>query len=116
MRASSSSDKNDDKDKSSSSSGKKRAIVEAIYEPPQQPDADAAEGFEMLDDPLEENVDKIAELCGLTKVGWIFGHPPNRPEGVVLTAAEVMVCLNEKSSLATDHTGEKLITVNGENG
>ena len=86
---SSSSDKNDDKDKSSS--GKKRAIVEAIYEPPQQPDADAAEGFEMLDDPLEENVDKIAELCGLTKVGWIFGHPPNRPEGVVLTAAEVIM-------------------------
>ena len=38
------------------SSGVKKTIVEAIYEPPQEPDSDAAEGFEQLEDPLEDKV------------------------------------------------------------
>ena len=49
---------------------------EAIYEPPQHPDPKAAEGFEQLEDPLEETVAQMAQLCGLRKVGWIFGHAP----------------------------------------
>lgn len=65
-------------------------VVEAIYEPPQEPDADAAEGFEQLEDPLEEKVEEIAKLLGLQKVGWIFGHPP-RDDGIVLTTAEVIM-------------------------
>ena len=40
----------------SEDSGTKRTIVEAIYEPPQEPDSDAAEGFEQLEDPLEDKV------------------------------------------------------------
>lgn len=68
----------------------KKTIVEAIYEPPQEPDADLAEGFEQLEDPLEEKVEDIAKLLGLQKVGWIFGHPP-RQNGIVLTAAEVIM-------------------------
>lgn len=40
----------------SEDSGAKKTIVEAIYEPPQEPDSDAAEGFEQLEDPLEEKV------------------------------------------------------------
>jgi nuclear protein localization family protein 4 len=68
----------------------KKTIVEAIYEPPQEPDADLAEGFEQLEDPLEEKVEDIAKLLGLQKVGWIFGHPP-RQDGIVLTAAEVIM-------------------------
>ena len=40
----------------SEDSGTKKTIVEAIYEPPQEPDSDAAEGFEQLEDPLEEKV------------------------------------------------------------
>ena len=68
----------------------KKAIVEAIYEPPQQVDPDAAEGFEMLDDPLEEHVEAIAQLCGLQRVGWIFGHPP-REDGFVLSNAEIIM-------------------------
>jgi nuclear protein localization family protein 4 len=62
--------------------------VEAIYEPPQQPDPEAAEGFEQLEDPLEETVEQIAQLCGLRKVGWIFGHAPREP---VLTSAEIIM-------------------------
>jgi len=40
----------------SDETGAKKTIVEAIYEPPQEPDADAAEGFEQLEDPLEDKV------------------------------------------------------------
>ena len=36
----------------------KKVVVEAIYEPPQEPDSDAAEGFEQLEDPLEDKVRK----------------------------------------------------------
>jgi len=39
-------------------SKQKKVVVEAIYEPPQEPDSDAAEGFEQLEDPLEEKVRK----------------------------------------------------------
>mmetsp|Transcript_9255 Transcript_9255/g.22996 ORF Transcript_9255/g.22996 Transcript_9255/m.22996 type:complete len:468 (-) Transcript_9255:72-1475(-) len=74
----------------SEDSGTKKTIVEAIYEPPQEPDSDAAEGFEQLEDPLEDKVEEIASLLGLQKVGWIFGHPP-REDDVVLTAAEVIM-------------------------
>lgn len=74
----------------SDDSGAKKTIVEAIYEPPQEPDSDAAEGFEQLEDPLEDKVEEIAKLLGLKKVGWIFGHPP-RKDGIVLTAAELIM-------------------------
>ena len=39
-------------------SKQKKVVVEAIYEPPQEPDSDAAEGFEQLEDPLEDKVRK----------------------------------------------------------
>lgn len=71
-------------------SGEKRTVVEAIYEPPQEPDSDAAEGFDQLEDPLEDKVDEIARLLGLRKVGWIFGRPP-REAGFVLSAAEIVM-------------------------
>jgi nuclear protein localization family protein 4 len=68
----------------------KQVVVEAIYEPPQRPDATAAEGFEMLDDPEEENVEALSEMLGLRKVGWIVGHPP-REKGFQLSNAEVIM-------------------------
>lgn len=68
----------------------RKVHVEAIYEPPQQPDSEAAEGFEQLEDPMEETVEQIAQMCGLRRVGWIFGHPP-REKGFVLSAAEVIM-------------------------
>ena len=68
----------------------KQVVVEAIYEPPQRPDPSAAEGFEMLDDPDEENVEALSQMLGLTKVGWIVGHPP-REEGFQLSNAEVIM-------------------------
>ncbi len=62
------------------------AQVEAIYEPPQEADPEAAEGFVLLEDPLEEKVEQLAQLLGLRKVGWIFGHPP-REQGFVMNSS-----------------------------
>ena len=75
-----------------SSDGKKksekRVKVEAIYEPPQNADPDAAEGFEQLEDPDEEKIEQIASMLGLQKVGWIFGHKPRKE---VMTSAEIIM-------------------------
>lgn len=46
-----------------------RAVVEAIYEPPQDGDMN---GFCILDDPYETVVELIASGLGLTRVGMIF--------------------------------------------
>ena len=67
-----------------------KTIVEAIYEPPQDIDSEAAEGFVLLEDPLEDRVEEIAEMLGLRKVGWIIGHEGREP-GLVLTNAEVIM-------------------------
>eukprot|EP00580_Thalassiosira_gravida_P018703 CAMPEP_0201673858 /NCGR_PEP_ID=MMETSP0494-20130426/35698_1 /ASSEMBLY_ACC=CAM_ASM_000839 /TAXON_ID=420259 /ORGANISM="Thalassiosira gravida, Strain GMp14c1" /LENGTH=502 /DNA_ID=CAMNT_0048155863 /DNA_START=120 /DNA_END=1628 /DNA_ORIENTATION=+ len=67
-----------------------KVIVEAIYEPPQEADPEAAEGFVILDDPNEENVGNLAKMLGLLRVGWIVGHPP-REEGFQLSAAEIIM-------------------------
>jgi len=67
-----------------------KVVVECIYEPQQVADPDAAEGFEVLEDPNEERVDSLAEMLGLTKVGWIFGHP-TREKDIQLTGAEIIM-------------------------
>jgi nuclear protein localization family protein 4 len=76
----------------------KKTIVEAVYEPPQESDPDAAEGFEQLDDPLEAKVEALAGMLGLKKVGWIFGggkkekRTDEGPEDdYVLTSAEIIM-------------------------
>lgn len=82
---------NSDKKADSEKRQPMKCLVEAIYEPPQQVDATAAEGFVTLDDDNEEEqtVNQIAELLGLTKVGWIFGH--EQRDNYTLSAAEVIM-------------------------
>jgi len=82
-------------DTTTTSSEEKKKIpmkcrVEAIYEPPQEVDSEAAEGFVALEDDQEEKVNQIAEMLGLRKVGWIFGHE-QREKGFTLTAAEIIM-------------------------
>lgn len=68
----------------------KKVVVEAIYEPPQEIDPDAKEGFIPLEDPMEEKVEALAGMLGLKRVGWIFGHPP-RETGFQMSSAEVIM-------------------------
>ena len=87
-----------------------KCLVEAIYEPPQEPDAEAAEGFQVLDDPDEERVDQIAEMLGLRKVGWIFGHAA-REKGFVLSAAEIIMAAEFQLEAAEGVNETPFVTV-----
>jgi len=46
-----------------------KAVVCAIYEPPQESSKDH---IKLLPDPQEESVEEVARNLGLVKVGWIF--------------------------------------------
>jgi nuclear protein localization family protein 4 len=46
-----------------------RVNIEAMYEPPQIGEIN---GVKPLDDPLQTQVDMMAESLSLEKVGWIF--------------------------------------------
>lgn len=60
-----------------------RAVVEAIYEPPQQNDLNSSI---ILPDQLQMNVEKIAGRLGLQRIGYIFS---TYNTDVFLTAEEV---------------------------
>lgn len=88
----------------------KKVIVEAIYEPPQTADPDAAEGFIALDDPMEDKVEALASLLGLQRVGWIFGHPP-REKGFQLSSAEIIMAAELQIEAADGAKETPFVTV-----
>lgn len=100
---------NSDKDEQKQRKNSK-VVVEAIYEPPQEADPEAAEGFVILDDPMEDHVEKLAALLGLEKVGWIFGHPP-REKGFVMSAAEVIMAAEFQLDAAQGVEATPFVTV-----
>ncbi len=73
-----------------------KVLVEAIYEPPQEVDGD---GFVALEDPMEEKVEALAEMLGLRKVGWIFGHPPREVSFEPLSIVCVLSWVKRKKSV-----------------
>jgi nuclear protein localization protein 4 homolog len=78
---------------SETSSAKLKCIVEAIYEPSQEADTTAVEGFVLHDDNAEEEetVTRIASMLGLQRVGWIFGHAYRNATEYTLSASEVIM-------------------------
>jgi len=67
-----------------------KVIIEAIYEPPQQPDPSSTEGYILLDDPNQDVIDTLAFHLKLQKVGIIIGHPPRPDAKCPLTAADII--------------------------
>lgn len=57
-----------------------KAVVAAIYEPPQ---VSTKYAVELLEDPQEESVRDLAALLGLRKVGWIFTDLEHEAKGTV---------------------------------
>ncbi|CAF4439116.1 unnamed protein product [Rotaria socialis] len=50
-----------------------RAVVAAIYEPPQETSKDSAQLI--FPDPQEATIDKLAYRLGIRRIGWIFTDP-----------------------------------------
>ena len=94
----------------SSSKPRQRAVVEAIYEPPQEVDSTAAEGFVLLDDPREETVEQMAEWLGLQKVGWIYCHEP-REKGFTMSNAELIMAAEYQLEAAEGVNETPFVTV-----
>ncbi|ESL08456.1 hypothetical protein TRSC58_03841 [Trypanosoma rangeli SC58] len=68
--------------------------VHAVYEPEQHGDAYT---FHCLPDKRLRNVDRIAELLGLRRVGAVCTHPPRDVEQIVLSSREMLLCAREQS-------------------
>ncbi|XP_033108064.1 nuclear protein localization protein 4 homolog [Anneissia japonica] len=103
-----------------------KAIVSTIYEPPQRATANSVE---LLLDPKNETLDRIANKLGLRKVGWIFTDliPEDLNKGTVkhtrnmdahfLSAEECIMAANFQNqysnpcNAATDrYFGSKFVT------
>ncbi|KAF8291945.1 putative NPL4 family [Trypanosoma cruzi] len=68
--------------------------VHAIYEPEQHGDAYT---FHYLPDKRLPDVDRIAALLGLRRVGAVCTHPPRDIEEMVLSSREILLCAREQS-------------------
>jgi len=74
-----------------------RAVVEAIYEPPQQNDLNNSI---ILPDQLQTNVDKISARLGLQRIGYVFTTYNN---DVFLTSEEVMQAARFQEAFQITH-------------
>jgi nuclear protein localization family protein 4 len=89
-----------------------RAVVEALYEPPQT--FDAATGVvRMTVDPRQDKAaDAVAAAAGLTRIGWLFTTPP-RPADAPLLPRELlaMARLQNMYPRADGLAGSRFVTV-----
>ncbi|CAI2347256.1 unnamed protein product [Caenorhabditis sp. 36 PRJEB53466] len=104
-----------------------KATVAAIYEPPQYCRED---GIEFLEDKNEKVVDKLLDMLGLQRVGWIFTDcwTANRSEGTVhytrnkdsfflsaeecITAATMQLKYKNRTDFSMErYFGSKFVTV-----
>lgn len=85
----------------------KSAKVEFIYEPPQET---TERSFELPEDSQGDLVDGIASMLGLTKVGWIFAHPP-REKGFFFSGTELMFAAEQQLESAQGINDTSFVTV-----
>lgn len=76
-----------------------RAIMEGIYEPPQEMVGELSLPIE--NDPDHARVDRIAEALGLERIGWISTSLPLE-DGVLLSPAEVQYIAKLQNAHSTD--------------
>jgi nuclear protein localization protein 4 homolog len=90
---------------------KMKCVVEAIYEPAQDVDANSVDGFILHDDNEEEEtvVGQIASLLGLQRVGWIFGHEYRKD--YTLSSAEIIMAAEFQLEAADGINETPFVTV-----
>lgn len=81
--------------------------AEVVYEPPQE---STDKDFNLLDDPKASAVEGIMNLLGLTRVGWVFAHPP-REKGFHLSGAEVLFAAEQQLEAAQGVKETPFVTV-----
>eukprot|EP00415_Alexandrium_ostenfeldii_P001191 UN1191 len=75
-----------------------RALVEGIYEPPQEMIGEMAL---MKPDPNIERVDRIAEALGIERIGWTFATLP-LDDGLILSPNEAQQIARLQNEQSTD--------------
>lgn len=80
---------------------------EVIYEPPQESN-DVS--FQLLADPSNDQVEALANLLGMRRVGWVVAHPP-REKGFFLSAAEVITAAEFQLEAAGGIADTPFVTV-----
>jgi nuclear protein localization family protein 4 len=80
-----------------------RAIVEAIYEPPQH---GTYNNVEIHQDPFQPQVDLVASSLGMQKIGWIY---TSRDHDVFMSPAHIMKAAQvQNEHLVTHQLGFKV--------
>jgi len=99
-----------------------KVVVEAIYEPKQEVDANSPNGFVLLDNDddhhddddtgssYDSHADTVASYLGLRKVGWIYGHAPREP-GFHMSAAEIIMAAEFQLEAADGVQSTPFVTV-----
>jgi nuclear protein localization family protein 4 len=73
--------------------------VHAVYEPEQ---IGSETSVDVMPDPREQRVDKLAQMLGLRRVGIIMTHPPRDTDEIVLEGKELLFLAREQSRFG-DH-------------
>ena len=81
--------------------------VEFLYEPPQN---NTDTSFELLDDPMVDQVEAVATALGLVKVGWVFAHPL-REDKFNFSGAEVIEAAEQQLIAAGGIDDTPFVTV-----
>lgn len=85
-----------------------KAVVHALYEPPQSAQI---EGFTILPDPTNEQVERVARMLGLCRVGWTFTSPGRTKSDSDepfkrLSSSEVAVASHFQEKTQIHHNGQ----------